>query len=705
MDRQPDISIVLVSYNVKQYLEQALDSIFKALTGLRSEIFVVDNGSGDGSAAMVKKRHSRVRLIENSTNVGFARANNQALSLARGRTICLINPDTLVREDTFRVCLDFLRTHPDAGVVGCKILNPDGTLQLACRRSFPSPWVAFTKVTGLSRLFPGSRVFGRYNLTFLDPDQTNEVEAISGSFMMVRKTAMDETGLLDEDFFLYGEDLDWCYRIRGKGWKIMYCPATQIVHYKGRSAQEASFDSLRVFYGAMRLFVKKHFRRGWSVLPQWFLVAGIGLRWLVSVLSRLARRLAVPFIDLVLMQAALVLALLIRFGELGYYGPRYRPVDAVYSLVWLACLYGMGLYEKGVFSASKAVSAVGMGLVINASLTFFLPQYAFSRWVVLTAGFLNVLSLSGWRLGIRFLSRMRRFPFFGTVGRMLVRRRAVLVGSGRAVRDLAGRLIRQIDAGYDVVGILAPDEKELARSGNEKVPVLGSIGDIARVCRVHKIRSVIFSPESVDYGRVLGLVAESKRLGVEFKMVPHGLDVVVGGVSIDSLDSVPLVDLEARLFSGPNRFVKRLGDILVPIFLSPAVLVVHLWARLHSAFGFKGTQIRDGYGGRTTIRRLVKRGKTIGGKAAGIALLWEVFTGKLTLVGDEIRPSGRGPRGLDPKDIDGPASGVKPGITGLVQVHADKRLSKEDKEKYKIYYLRNYSPLLDLEILLRALFR
>jgi O-antigen biosynthesis protein len=695
MIREPDISIVLVSYNVKQYLEQALDSIFKALTGLRHEVFVVDNGSGDGSAAMVKKRHPRVRLIQNTENVGFARANNQALRLVRGRTVCLINPDTLVREDTFRVCVDFLRTHPDAGAVGCKILNPDGTLQLACRRSFPTPWVAFTKVTGLSRLFPGSRIFGRYNLTYLDPGKTSEVEAISGSFMLLRRSTLDETGPLDEDFFMYGEDLDWCYRIREKGWKIMYHPATQIVHYKGRSTQEASFDSLRVFYGAMRLFVQKHFRRGWSVLPQWFLLAGIGTRWLMSVLSRLIRRLAVPLVDVVLMQAALVLALLIRFGELGYYGPRYRPVDAVYSLVWLACLYGMGLYEKGVFSASKAVSAVGLGLVINASLTFFFPQYAFSRWVVLTAGLFNALSLSGWRLGIRLLSRMRRFPFFGTVGRMLVRRRAVLVGSGKAVRDLAGRLIRQIDAGYDVIGVLAPDERTLARSRDEKVPVLGSIKDIARICRVHQIRSVIFSPESVDYGRVLGLVAESKKLGVEFKMVPHGLDVVVGGVSIDSLDSVPLVDLEPRLFSGPNRFVKRLGDVLVPVLLSPAMLAFTLWAWLHPRYGFERLVIHDGSGGKASIRRLVKRGKPVGGKTGGTALLWGVFLGRLALVGDEIRAFGPA----------GTPSGVKPGITGLVQVHSDKLLSDEDKEKYRIYYMRNYSLLLDAEIVIRALFR
>ena len=182
-----DVSVIIVNYNVRDFLHNALTSIVKALQGITSEIFVVDNASDDGSNEMVKKTFPSVCLIPNTTNTGFATANNQALRLAQGRYLVLINPDTVVQEDTFRSLISFLDLRQDVGLAGCKILNPDGTLQLACRRSFPSPWVAFTKVSGLSSLFPASRWFAQYYLTYLNPYEVREVDAVSGSFMMLRR--------------------------------------------------------------------------------------------------------------------------------------------------------------------------------------------------------------------------------------------------------------------------------------------------------------------------------------------------------------------------------------------------------------------------------------------------------------------------------------------------------------------------------------
>jgi len=180
------LSIVIVNYNVKEFLEQTLLSVIKSAMAATHEIIVVDNASSDGSVEMLRRKFPDVRLIANKTNRGFAAANNQGFAQTRGEFVLILNPDTVVQEDTVPTIIDFLRSHPDCGMVGCKILNPDGSLQLACRRSFPTPWVGFTRITGLSRLFPGSKFFGKYNLTYLDPDQTYEVEAISGSFMFER---------------------------------------------------------------------------------------------------------------------------------------------------------------------------------------------------------------------------------------------------------------------------------------------------------------------------------------------------------------------------------------------------------------------------------------------------------------------------------------------------------------------------------------
>lgn len=686
-----DLSVIVVNYNVKSYLAQALESIEKALTRVSGEIIVVDNASTDGSVSMMRKRFSSVKLIANEKNLGFATANNQAIRIAKGRMLCLINPDTLVREDTFRTVMAYMDAHPDTGMVGGKVLNPDGSLQLACRRSYPTPWVAFTKVSGLSRLFPKSRLFGRYNLTYLDPDEEAEVEAISGSFMTVRKAAVDQAGLLDDRFFMYGEDLDWCYRIHQAGWKIVYLPQAQIVHYKGRSTREASFDSLKMFYSAMAVFVRKHFGRGASIWPGWFLMTGIWVRGAISLLGTWLKRLTVPAIDILFMQIALALSLMLRFGHLDYWDD-YAVVNAGYTLVWLLSLAAMGLYRRGIFSTSKAGGAVCIGLILNASFTFFFPQYAFSRKVVLAAGVLNLLFLGGWRLGIRFASRVRWIPFFGTVGRTLFRRRAVVLGADSAAREVLQRLENRLDTGLDVVGLIALDSSDLT---GEDPRVLGVLSDLPRLARRHQIQEVIFTPEAASYERILSVIASGKELHLEYRMVPRDLDVLIGRTSIDSIEDIPLVDLDYKIYSDFNRAVKRAADLILSLCFIILYLPVILTVLIRPCYSVQTRRIQNGHGGAIRIRQVMRSGRPVSGFVQMGFLLPSVFSGKLSLVGMEILPY---------RD-DAPDRGFKPGLASLTGIHSGKPLSEQEKIRTRVYYLKNYSFLLDLEILLRALFR
>jgi len=253
-----DISIIIVNYNVKEFLQNLLHSLEKASSNISTEIIIVDNASDDGSVEFIREKFPEVKIIANKINLGFGKANNQALKQASGKYILLINPDSVVSEDTFERMITFFENNPTAGLAGCKILNPDGTLQLACRRSFPGPWTSFCKVTGLSTLFPKSKLFARYNLTYHDENKTYEVDAVSGSFMMIRKEVYDNVGGFDEDFFMYGEDLDLSYRIQKAGYKVYYVHETQIIHYKGESTKRSSIDETKVFYDAMHLFVRKH---------------------------------------------------------------------------------------------------------------------------------------------------------------------------------------------------------------------------------------------------------------------------------------------------------------------------------------------------------------------------------------------------------------------------------------------------------------
>ncbi|MBN2102978.1 glycosyltransferase [bacterium] len=643
---------------------------------------------------MVRKRFRTVQLITNSENLGFAKANNQALKTATGKYICLINPDTLVREDTFRVCLNYMEAHTEVGMTGCKILNPDGSLQLACRRSYPTPWVGFTKAIGLNRLFPKSRLFGRYNLTYLDPDDTTEVEAISGSFMFVRKKAVDEAGLLDEQFFLYGEDLDWCYRIRKTGWRIIYLPTTQIIHYKGRSANEAPFDNLRIFYGAMQLFVRKHFQSGWAFLPQWFLMIGIWLRGGIGFLSHLFQRIFVPVIDLLFLQIGLFIAILVWLKNPAYW-PRYGWVNVIYSTIWLGCFWGMGLYRRSLVSVSNAIGAVFFGFVLNTSVTFFLPEYQFSRAVLLIAAFLDAVFLSGWRFMIRIATQKSRFVLFSRLGRSMVNRRVIVVGTGSASQRILKNLRRHPDTGYEVVGVVSLDEATEKDVKVKSVPLLGSLEDIERVAVAHRIHEVIFPAESVSYNRILKLMSRGKDLHLDFKMVPRQMDVLIGHSNVDTFDDIALMDLDYPIFQGWNLLFKRLFDLVWVIVLAPFSLITGLWILVAPGLRFQKEYISNGMGQKLLIIQVWRREKKMHGLVQILFLIIPILFGQMSVVGTEMIP-------FEP---DMAPMGFKPGLTGMVQIHRSKQLTDEEKMKYRHYYMKNYSIFLDIEILLKAFFR
>lgn len=252
------LSVIIVNYNVKYYLEQCLESVMRASEGLNVEVFVVDNLSTDDSISYLKPRFPRVVFVENKENVGFARANNQEIRISTGRYVLLLNPDTIVAENTFADFITFMDAHPEAGGAGAYMLRTNGSFALESRRGLPTPFVAFCKMSGLAALFPKSRVFGRYYLRYLDESQVNEIEIISGAFMFLRREALDKVGLLDEDFFMYGEDIDLSYRVLKGGYKNFFLPSCML-HYKGESTEKSSYRYVYTFYEAMRLFFQKHY--------------------------------------------------------------------------------------------------------------------------------------------------------------------------------------------------------------------------------------------------------------------------------------------------------------------------------------------------------------------------------------------------------------------------------------------------------------
>lgn len=657
------LSVIIVNYNVRVFLENALVSACKAMNGIEGEVIVVDNASDDGSVEMVRQKFPRVTLLPNKTNTGFAAANNLAMKQSSGEYILLLNPDTIVQEDTFRVMIDFLEQHPKTGLAGCKILNPDGTLQLACRRSFPTPWVAFTKIIGLSALFPHSRLFSKYNLEYLDPDLSYEVDAVSGSFMFLRRNVLDEVGGLDEQFFMYGEDLDWCYRITQAGWDVHYVHSTQIIHYKGQSARRSDIDEVKHFYQSMRVFVQKHFKRG--IVTDFILRAGIAAREWIASLARIRKPLGAAILDLLCIDASFLLAELIWFGELFRF-PLYA-YQVILTVPWIIValtMQSLGIYTNRKLSISRAAGAVVIGYILLSALTFFFKQYAFSRMMVLISGGVSFIVLPGWRLVARTMFRSperKEKSLFG--------RRTVIVGAHGSGQAVLHKLRARIDDGYDVVGFIDLNRKRVGEKV-AGVEILGSIDNIGKVIEEQKATEVIFSTDVLSYADILSVIGRTRARSVNFRLVPNSLEVIIGKTHIDELGDIPFLDIEYNIDRTANRIVKRLFDIFVS---TGALLLVYPLFALHG-------------NSRTSFGRFGKK----------VMLLPKVLKGALSIVG---------PPEFSMQDSLRQASVYlgKAGLTGLVQINYRDDLTAEEIEKYNLYYAKNQSLLLDLEILLKSI--
>ncbi|MGV2884427.1 MULTISPECIES: glycosyltransferase family 2 protein [Paenibacillus] len=279
-----DASIIIVNYNTRQLTLDCLESVYASLSSYSYEIIVVDNASHDGSVEAIREAYPEVRLIANYGNTGFAVANNQGMEISKGRYILLLNSDTVVQPDTLHTMIYFMDRHPGMGASGCKVILPDGSLDKACKRGFPTPSASFYYAFGISRLFPDRPKFNQYQLGHLSPDDEYPVDCLVGAFMLVRRETIEQVGGLDETFFMYGEDIDWCYRIKEAGWGIFYYPRTYIVHYKGGSARRKPLKITYEFHRAMWVFHRKHYAKKYNPFTNAAVWMGISLKFTLSLL-------------------------------------------------------------------------------------------------------------------------------------------------------------------------------------------------------------------------------------------------------------------------------------------------------------------------------------------------------------------------------------------------------------------------------------
>lgn len=506
-----DLSVIIVNYNVKYFLEQALLSIKRAGKGMSIEIIIIDNASQDGSVEYLRDNYPEIKVIANQDNLGFGRANNQGLKLARGKYLLVINPDTVLGEDTLQVLMDYLEIHPDIGAIGPKVLDKEGRFELACRRGFPTPVAAFSKITGLAAVFPRSRILAKYNLTYLDPDTACEVDALCGAFLLVRREVYEQAGGFDEDFFLYGEDIDWCYRIKRAGWKVFYYPKTEVIHYKGESALRSTIDTRRAFFNAMRLFVKKHFPQKIPVTTS-LIRLGIFLSETIDWMKRSYRKLKAPLADIILLNIGISIGRLLRYGPGSVIHPKIILPNLIYSLGLVGLFAALGVYGKKKYSLATVFFSALAGSAFIFTFTYFFKQFAFSRLVLLFTALFIAVALPGWRWLLLKFTRSGEF-------REWFKRRTLLVGVDELTQRIASRAASDKSYPFRIIGLLETGHQFLGEKYSG-VEVIGSADELPRLIKKLSIEEVVFSGKSLSYGDIMKYVG---RLGgnVGFKVIPE----------------------------------------------------------------------------------------------------------------------------------------------------------------------------------------
>jgi GT2 family glycosyltransferase len=541
----------------------------KASKNLSTEIFVVDNNSVDGSIPMVKEKFPEVLLIENKKNTGFSYANNQAIRIAKGEYILLLNPDTVVEEDTFEKVVAFMDAHSDAGGLGVKMIDGKAKFLPESKRGLPTPAVALYKMVGLSKIFPKSKTFGKYHLGFLDEDKIHEVEILAGAFMLLRKTTLDKVGLLDETFFMYGEDIDLSYRIILGGYKNYYFPETRIIHYKGESTKKSSVNYVFVFYRAMVIFAQKHFSQNNAKLFSFLINFAIYLRAGVAIAIRFLKSIALPAFDFAFIMIGLLFiknqyGKNIKFIEGGAYIEELVIIGfTAYTLIWMLATYLSGGYDKPVklFQILRGV-LIGTGIIlIGYSL---LPEtYRFSRALILLG--------MGWVMLSYIISRLT-FHIIGFKTFNLNEdssKRIAIIGKQEEF-ERVNELLKQTNISSSFLGFVCADD-----SGNKHPNYVGNINQIEEVIEIYKINEVIFCSRDISSQGIIDYMHTLVSANVDFKIAPPESLSIIGSNSIDTAGDLYIIDVNS-ISKPKNKRNKRLFDVLSSLLfigVSPVLIL------------------------------------------------------------------------------------------------------------------------------------
>ncbi len=555
------LSVIIVNYNVKHFLEQCLHSVYKAIETIDAEVFVVDNNSNDGSANMVKNNFPQVHFIENKVNVGFSKANNQAIKQAKGKYILLLNPDTIVEADTFSKTVLFMEQTPDAGGVGVKMLNGKGAFLPESKRGLPLPKVAFYKIFGLSKLFKKSHRFGKYHLTYLDPDKIHAVEVLCGAFMLLRKSLLDKIGYLDEDFFMYGEDIDLSYRIMQGGFKNYYYPLTRIIHYKGESTKKSSINYVLVFYKAMQIFAKKHFSKKNAKFFNILIYITIWFRASISIVKRIIQKTSILLFDILFIFGGLFLIglyweeMILMPKASSFPDTFFFIVLPIYTLIWIISIYFSGGYKRHVLLEDIGKGILTGSIIILLIYALLSENLRFSRAIILLGTF--------WVLVVTYLFRyilIKARILYSSFGKHYLKK-ILIIGDLEEAKRISV-LLGTIPIQKEFIGFIY--YKKLNHNSKENKEFIGDITQIKDIISIYKINELVFCSANLSVKEIIDTMSDLQHLSIAFKIAPANSSYIIGSNSVNTQGDI-YTQLINSIEKKENKYKKRMLDITLAI--------------------------------------------------------------------------------------------------------------------------------------------
>ncbi|MDQ6757940.1 MAG: glycosyltransferase family 2 protein [Bacteroidota bacterium] len=547
------LSVIIVNYNVKYFLEQCLCSVVKASYGLQTEIFVVDNNSTDGSKDFFKDKFSGIKFIWNDSNLGFAKANNIAVNQATGKYILFLNPDTIVPEDCFKKCILFFESNSDTGALGVKMLDGSGKFLKESKRSFPSPVTSLYKLTGFAKAFPHSKAFSKYYLGNLDENQNNEVDVLAGAFMIIPKKIIDIVGSFDEIFFMYGEDIDMSYRIQKAGYKNYYFAETTIIHFKGESTRKGNLNYVKIFYKAMSIFARKHYGGQKGKVFNFFIQIAIFFRAIFSAAANFIRWIGLPMIDAAtILLSFWVIKLLWNLyvkKEVNYSPNMLIIAFPVFTLIFLAVSYYSGLYDNG-YKQKRLNNSTAVAFLILLSCYALLPEsLRFSR-------------------GILVFGSLLAFILITLIRRLLVNWKLLTIAEAHEHRQTIIACTQEdfsiINRIMDAAGMRERVLGRVAINEIEERGTIGHLGLLKSLVTTYSIKEIIFCERELSFKKI---IEEVEKLPQHLRIKFHAADSrgIVGSDSKNEGGKI-ISAKEFRLSAQVSQRNKKLIDITISLF-------------------------------------------------------------------------------------------------------------------------------------------